>query len=353
MCLEYNARGMKSVLCTILAGCIAAVLTSACRVSGYAADDKSKVHVGIVFDIGGKDDRSFNAAAWQGVSRAAKELPIVLRDVEPGDPTSIEPAMRAFAEHGYEIIIGVGFSQTPNIESVARDYPNLNFAIVDGVSELPNVASLIFKEHEGSYLVGMIAAMTSRSGTIGFLGGMDVPLIHKFRVGYEEGARAVNPGIRVIPNYIGVTDAAWNDPVKGKELAQTQMEKGADVVFTAAGNSGLGAFDAAERYGKDSQGRAVKFVIGVDSNQNWMKPGFVLTSMVKRVDNAVYQIVKDRVANRPIGGVHVYGLDNDGIGYAVDQYNKDLIPPETIKAVETARQKIIDGQIKVTNAMEK
>ena len=131
------------------------------------------------------------------------------------------------------------------------------------------------------------------------------------------------------------------------------MEKGADVVFTAAGNSGLGAFDAAERYGKDSQGHAVKFVIGVDSNQNWMKPGFVLTSMVKRVDNAVYQIVKDRVANRPIGGVHVYGLDNDGIGYAVDQYNKDLIPPETIKAVETARQKIIDGQIKVTNAMEK
>ena len=353
LCLEYNARGMKSVLCTILACCIGAALTSACRVSGYAADDKSKVHVAIVFDVGGKDDRSFNAAAWQGVSRAAKELPIVLRDVEPGDPTSIEPAMRAFAEHGYEIIIGVGFSQTPNIESVARDYPNLNFAIVDGVSELPNVASLIFKEHEGSYLVGMIAAMTSRSGTIGFLGGMDVPLIHKFRVGYEEGARAVNPGIRVIPNYIGVTDAAWNDPVKGKELAQTQMEKGADVVFTAAGNSGLGAFDAAERYGKDSQGRAEKFVIGVDSNQNWMKPGFVLTSMVKRVDNAVYQIVKDRVANRAIGGVHVYGLDNDGIGYAVDQYNKDLIPPETIKAVEAARQKIIDGQIKVTNAMEK
>src|SRR5215831_16932335 len=221
---------MKSVLCTILACCIAAALTSGCRESGYAADDKSKVHVGIVFDIGGKDDRSFNAAAWQGVSRAAKDFPIVLRDVEPGDPTSIEPAMRAFAERGYELIIGVGFAQTPQIEAVAQDYPNLNFAIVDGVSRLPNVASLIFKEHEGSYLVGMIAAMTSRTGVLGFVGGMDIPLIHKFEVGYEEGARAVNPNVRVIPNYVGVTDAAWNDPVKGKELARTQIDKGADVI---------------------------------------------------------------------------------------------------------------------------
>jgi len=326
----------------------------ACRpATSASADDKSKVHVGIVFDIGGKDDRSFNAAAWQGVNRAAKDFPIILRDVEPGDPTSIEPAMRAFAERGYDLIIGVGFAQTPQIEAVAKDYPKLNFAIVDGVSQLPNVASLIFKEHEGSYLVGMIAAMTSRSGILGFVGGMDVPLIHKFELGYEEGAKAVNPKIRVIPNYVGVTDAAWNDPVKGKELARTQIEKGADVIFAAAGNSGLGAFDAVEQYGKDGQGRAQRFVIGVDSNQNWMKPGFVLTSMVKRVDNAVYQIVKDRVENRPIGGVHVYGLENEGIGYAVDQYNKDLIPQPAIQAVEAAKQKIITGQIKVTNAMEK
>ena len=326
----------------------------ACRpATSASSDDKSKVHVGIVFDIGGKDDRSFNAAAWQGVNRAAKDFPIILRDVEPGDPTSIEPAMRAFAERGYDLIIGVGFAQTPQIEAVAKDYPKLNFAIVDGVSRLPNVASLIFKEHEGSYLVGMIAAMTSRSGILGFVGGMDVPLIHKFELGYEEGAKAVNPKIRVIPNYVGVTDAAWNDPVKGKELARTQIEKGADVIFAAAGNSGLGAFDAVEQYGKDGQGRAQRFVIGVDSNQNWMKPGFVLTSMVKRVDNAVYQIVKDRVENRPIGGVHVYGLENEGIGYAVDQYNKDLIPQPAIQAVEAAKQKIITGQIKVTNAMEK
>src|SRR5262247_675729 len=343
---------MKSILNLALMMC-AIIFLPACHSATYAADDASKVHVGIVFDIGGKDDRSFNAAAWQGVSRAAKDLPIVLRDVEPGDPTSIEPAMRAFAERGYDLIIGVGFAQTPQIEAVAKDYPHLNFAIVDGVSRLPNVASLIFKEHEGSYLVGMIAAMTSKSGILGFVGGMDIPLIHKFEVGYEEGARAVRPGVRVIPNYVGVTDAAWNDPVKGKELARTQIEKGADVIFAAAGNSGLGAFDAVEQYGKDAQGRAQRFVIGVDSNQNWVKPGFVLTSMVKRVDNAVHQIVKDRVENRPIGGVHVYGLENEGIGYAVDQYNASLLPPAVIEAVEAAKKKIIAGQIKVTNAMEK
>ena len=342
---------MKISIAALIAVCF---LAMGCRAANSAsADDRSKVHVGIVFDIGGKDDRSFNAAAWQGVNRAAKDLPIVLRDVEPGDPTSIEPAMRAFAERGYELIIGVGFAQTPQIEAVAKDYPNLNFAIVDGVSQLPNVSSLIFKEHEGSYLVGMIAARTSKTGVLGFVGGMDIPLIHKFETGYEEGARSINPNVRIIPNYIGVTDAAWNDPVKGKELARTQIEKGADVLFAAAGNSGLGAFDAVEQYGKDSQGRAQRFVIGVDSNQNWVKPGFVLTSMVKRVDNAVYQIVKDRVEKRPLGGVHVYGLENEGVGYALDQYNKDLIPQPTLDAVEASKQKIIAGQIKVTNAMDK
>jgi len=350
--LEYNRRSMKHLLAAFIILSIS--LASGCRpATSASADEKSRVHVGIVFDIGGKDDRSFNAAAWQGVRRAASDLPIVLRDVEPGDPTSIEPAIRAFAERGFHLVIGVGFAQTPEIEAVAKDYPGLNFAIVDGVSQLPNVSSLIFKEHEGSYLAGMLAAMTSRTGVLGFVGGMDIPLIHKFAVGYEEGARAVNPNIRVLPNYIGVTDAAWNDPVKGKELARTQIEKGADVIFAAAGNSGLGAFDAVEQYGKDSQGRAHRFVIGVDSNQNWVKPGFVLTSMVKRVDNAVYQIIRDRVANRPISGIHVYGLENDGVGYALDQHNKDLVPQAAIEAVETAKQKIIAGQIKVTNAMEK
>src|SRR5882757_9013737 len=183
----------------------------ACNVGGYGVDDKSKIHIGIVFDIGGKDDRSFNAAAWAGVKCAETGmlpdgktscgkpvLDIVMRDVEPGNPVSIEPAMRAFAERGYDLIIGVGFAQAPIMELVAKDYPNIHFAIIDGVSQLPNVASLIFREHEGSYLVGVLAAKTTKTNTLGFVGGMDIPLIHRFEKGYEEGAKSVNPNIRVI-----------------------------------------------------------------------------------------------------------------------------------------------------------
>ena len=275
-----------------------ALTVSSCGDSIEARTDCT-TKVGIVFDIGGKNDRSFNAAAWEGVQRAEKDLNVCLYDVEPGNPTSIEPAMRAFAEKNFDLIIGVGFAQGPIMERVARDYPNIKFAIVDGVildkegNPLPNVASLVFREHEGSYLVGMIAAAKSKTGVLGFIGGMDIPLIHKFETGYEEGARSVNPNIRVVDNYVGVTDHAWNDPGKGKELALSQIEKGADVIFTAAGNSGFGAFDAVEQYGKNADGEANKFVIGVDSNQNGVKPGFVLTSMVKRVDNAVYDVVKE------------------------------------------------------------
>src|SRR5947209_935612 len=293
----------------------------ACNRVSYGADDKSKIHVGIVFDIGGKDDRSFNAAAWAGVKCAeAGMLPdgktscgkpaldIVLRDVEPGNPTSIEPAMRAFAERGYDLVIGVGFAQAPIMQMVAKDYPNIRFAIIDGVifeddgkTPKSNVASLVFKEHEGSYLVGILAAKTSKSNTLGFIGGMDIGLIHRFEKGFEEGAKSVNPNIQIIQNYVGVTDAAWNNPGKGKEIALAQISKGADVIFTAAGNSGLGAFDAVEQAGKQN-GRATHFVIGVDSNQNMVKPGFVLTSMVKRVDVAVYDIIKDVVAHKFQGG---------------------------------------------------
>ncbi len=334
-----------------------------CNRASYGADDKSKIHVGIVFDIGGKDDRSFNAAAWAGVKCAElgtlpdgktscgkPALDIILRDVEPGNPTSIEPAMRAFAERGYDLIIGVGFAQAPIMELVAKDYPNIHFAIIDGVSQLPNVASLVFKEHEGSYLVGVLAAKTTKTNTLGFVGGMDIPLIHRFEKGYEEGAKSVNPNIRIVQNYVGVTDAAWNNPGKGKELSLAQIGKGADVIFTAAGNSGLGAFDAVEQYGKVN-GRATHFVIGVDSNQNMVKPGYVLTSMVKRVDNAVYDIVKVVTERKFQAGFHVFGLESDGVGYVVDQYNKDLVSPDAIQAAEEAKKKIIAGQIKVTDAM--
>ena len=182
---------------------------------------------------------------------------------------------------------------------------------------------------------------------------MDIPLIHRFETGYEEGARSVNPNIKVIDNYVGVTDGAWNNPGKGKELSLAQIEKGADVIFTAAGNSGLGAFDAVEQYGKNDKGEANKFVIGVDSNQNGVKPGFVLTSMVKRVDNAVYDVVKEVLGGKFDGGFHVFGLDKDGVAYAMDDNNKALIPADVIQKVEEARTKIVAGEIKVTDAMAK
>ncbi|HEU4712422.1 MAG TPA: BMP family ABC transporter substrate-binding protein [Pyrinomonadaceae bacterium] len=343
-------KKLSSSFLTLVAFVAFAALVSTGCTDTSAFSDPSKIRVGIVFDIGGKDDRSFNAAAWQGVQRAAKDLPIVLRDIEPGTPNAIEPAMRAFAERNFDLIIGVGFAQAPIMELVAKDYPHIQFAIIDGFSKLPNVASLGFKEHEGSYLVGILAAKASRTGTIGFLGGMDIGLIHRFAKGYEEGARSVNPNIRVIENYVGVTDSAWNNPGKGKELSLAQIGKGADVIFTAAGNSGLGAFDAVEQQGKQN-GRATHFVIGVDSNQNMVKPGFVLTSMVKRVDNAVYDIVKDVVNKQFNPGVHVFGLEKDGVGYAMDEYNQDLVTPEAREAAEAAKKKIIAGEIKVTDAM--
>ncbi len=349
---------IKSVFVSI-AFLLTVLCVSSCTTTEAVKKD-CQIRVGIVFDIGGKNDRSFNAAAWEGVQRAERELPICLYDVEPGNPTSIEPAMRAFAEKNFDLIIGVGFAQGPIMQKVADDYPSIKFAIVDGVifeadgkTPKKNVASLVFREHEGSYLVGMIAAEKSKSGVLGFVGGMDIPLIHKFETGYEEGAKSVNPNIKVVTNFVGVTDAAWNNPGKGKELALNQIEKGADVIFTAAGNSGLGAFDAVEQYGVNANGEANKFVIGVDSNQNGVKPGFVLTSMVKRVDNSVYDVVKEVLSGKFAGGFHVFGLDKDGVAYAMDDNNKSLIPAETLRKVEDAKQKIVAGDIKVTDAMAK
>lgn len=351
-----NKKVMKKILFIFLI--ISSMLFATSCTQTEAVEDKGKIKVGIVFDIGGKNDRSFNAAAWEGVQRAEKDLDIVLRDVEPGNPTSIEPAMRAFAEKNFDLIIGVGFAQGPIMQKVAKDYPNIKFAIVDGVifeedgkTPMKNVASLVFREHEGSYLVGMIAATKSKSGVLGFIGGMDIPLIHRFQKGYEEGAKAVNPNARLIANYCGVTDHAWNNPGKGKELALSQIQKGADVIFTAAGNSGLGAFDAVEQKGKNPDGTAKSFVIGVDSNQNGVKPGFVLTSMIKRVDNAVYEEVKAVKAGKFVGGFQVFGLDKEGVGYSLDEFNRSLISPETLKKVNEAKSQIISGEIKVTDAM--
>ena len=335
--MKRRLLALLLMLVLLLAGCG--------RVFDKIDDAHGLPRIGIVFDIGGKDDKSFNSGAWEGMKHAAKDFPIHMRDVEPGEPSSIEPCMRVLAERGYDLIVGVGFAQAPIMENVANDYPNQKFAIIDGVINKPNVASLLFKEHEGSFLVGMIAASVSKTNKIGFVGGMDIPLIHKFETGYMEGARFANPKIQVFDNYVGVNDAAWNNPGKGKELAKAQIERGADIIFQAAGNSGLGVFDAAEE--------THNLAIGVDSNQNWVKPGFVLTSMMKRVDVAVYRTVQEVVEGRFKGGIHLFGLENEGVSYALDDYNRALIPQPVLDQVEHAKQEIIAGRIKVTDAMAK
>ena len=298
-----------------------------------------KIRIGIVYNVGGKDDHSYNALALLGIERAKKEFKTVLvHDVEPGSSVSVEPAIRAFAEEQYDLIVGVGLIHKEIIELVAIQYPHLHFVVIDSVASPPNVASLVFKSQEGSYLVGMIAAMKSRTGIIGFIGGMNISLIQEFQTGFEDGARSFNPNIHVLVNYIGVTDLSWNDPGKCSEIALSQISRGADIIYTAAGNSGLGAFNAVE-------GREAVFVIGVDSNQNSLKPGNVLTSMVKRIDRALYETISSEVERNFTGGIHVYNLSNGGIDYALDEFNESLISSDMRHRLEQAKKRIIKGEV--------
>jgi basic membrane protein A len=293
----------------------------------------------IIFDLGGKFDRSFNEAAFNGAQRWAEETGGELREIELQSDAQREQAMRRLAEAGSNPIVMAGFSQATPLSVVAPDYPDTTFVIIDGVVEAPNVRSVIFSEHEGSYLVGMLAAMASETGTVGFVGGMDIPLISRFACGYAQGVVAVNPEATVIANMTGTTPAAWNDPVRGGELTRGQIAQGADVVYAAAGGTGLGVLQVAADEGI--------FSIGVDSNQNYLHPGSVLTSMLKRVDVAVYDAFTTGAELET--GIHVFGLAEEGVGYALDEFNAELITDEMIAAVEAAQAAIIAGEIVVHN----
>jgi len=303
------------------------------------ADQSGKYRVGIVFDAAGKDDLSFNTNAWRGAIRARDEFGIAVNDVEPGDPSMIEAAVRTLAEQNFDLIIGVGFANAPYIEKVSKTYPESHFVIVDTRVEGPNVASLLFEEHEGAFLMGIAAAMSSKTGKIGFVGGMNIPIIHRYFIGYESGAKYINPDIQVFESYSGVTMNAWNDPIKGKEIALSQISRGADIVYAAAGATGLGAFDAAEEQ--------KILVIGNDANQNYIKPGYVLTSMLKKLDVAVYEIIREALKGNFKAGDHIFNLKNGGIGYAVDDYNRDLLPAAVIAKMEEVKNAIITGSIEV------
>jgi basic membrane protein A len=310
-------------------------LLSVFSLNAFAEDFR----VALVLDKGGKDDKSFNSAAFVGANKAVADLGVKLKYVEATDDAAIEGMVRSFAQKKFDIIIAIGFSMAEPVKHVAEAYPALKFAIVDSEVKLPNVRSLMFEEHQGSYLVGALAGLMTKTGKVGFLGGMNVPLIRRFQMGFEAGIKNTNPKATLATSYVGVTPEAWNNPAKAKELALAEYNGGADIIFGAAGASNYGLFDAAE----DQK----KFAIGVDSNQNWVKPGFVLTSMLKRVDVAVYDVIKDAKASKFTGGIERFGLKNSGIDYALDKYNRQLLPPDVLKKIDKIKADIAAGKIKV------
>jgi len=316
---------------------VSGLLWSAIQV--FASGAHAEFKVALVLDKGGRDDKSFNAAAFKGATEAKDDLKFTFKYVEAGDDNAFETLLRSFAQKNFDLIISIGVSQAEAVKKVSTKFPDKHFAIVDAAVDLPNVRSLLFEEHEGSYLVGAAAALIARSNVVGFIGGMDIPLIRRFEMGYSAGAKKINPKIKVVSNFIGVTSDSWNNPAKAKELALSQFNGGADVVFAAAGASNSGLMDAAEE--------TKKLAIGVDSNQNWIKPGRVLTSMLKRVDVAVYTVCKDAFQKKFTGGTVRFGLQNRGIDYAVDQHNEKLLTPEIRKKLDELKTEIMSGKIKV------
>jgi len=294
----------------------------------------------LIYDLGGKFDKSFNEAAFNGGQAWKEATGGNFTDLELQNDAQREQALRRFAGQGANPVVMAGFSWTAALTAVAPEFPDTNFVVIDTVVDAPNVQSILFDEHTGSFLVGALAALKSETGTLAFVGGMDVPIIHKFYCGYAQGAKAVNPDIKLIENYTGTTPAAWNDPVTAGELTKAAIDSGADVIFAAAGGSGIGVLQAAKDAGK--------FSVGVDSNQNYMQPGSVLTSMLKRVDVAVQNALTEAADDATFKpGVTVLGLAEDGVGYAVDENNETLITAEMAAAAEDYKAKIIAGEISV------
>ncbi len=291
----------------------------------------------LIYDLGGKFDKSFNEAAFNGAERWAAETGGSFRDIELQSEAQREQAVRRFAERGDNPVITTGFSIAPIVEMLAAEYPDTTFVVIDAVADAPNVRSVLFSEHEGSYLVGLLAGMASESGTVGFVGGMDVPLIRGFACGYAQGVVAANPDANVIINYTGTTPSAWNDPVRGGEIARAQHSQGADVIFAAAGGTGIGVLQTAADLNILS--------IGVDSNQNYLHPGQVLTSMLKRVDNAVFAAMSEGPDLET--GIVVMDLASGGVGWALDEHNDALITPAMREAAAEAEAAIIAGTLTV------
>ncbi|HWL81513.1 MAG TPA: BMP family ABC transporter substrate-binding protein [Roseomonas sp.] len=320
----------------LLAAALAAVLAA-------GAARAAEITPAVVFDMGGKFDKSFNEGVHRGAEAFSKASGIQIREFEPQNDTQREQALRNFARRGQSPIIAVGFNQASAVKAVAAEFPKVSFVIIDAVVEAPNVESVLFREEQGSYLAGMLAAMTSATGKVGFVGGMDVPLIRKFACGYVQGARAVNPKVEVLQNMTGSTPSAWNDPVRGAELTRSQIGRGADVVFQAAGATGIGVLQAVADAGK--------FGIGVDSNQNHLHPGHVLTSMVKQLDVATRSALEAARAGTWKPGTQVLGLAEEGVGLAFDENNAPIVTAEMRSRIDQAKADIVAGRVAVHDYM--
>ncbi len=342
---------MKKILAVLAALLVFDVALLFVRSEAASGPSSAPLRVALVFDVGGRGDKSFNDSAFAGLERARQELGVHVEYIEPAEGADRESALRIFASRGFDLVIGTGFIFTDDVTVVARDYPEVQFACVDYalstdasgniVPPPPNVAAIEFREAEGSFLVGALAALRSSTGAVGFIGGMDTPLIRRFEAGYRAGVAHVCPDCQVRVNYAGLTPNAFKDPGKGKELGLAQYRSGADVIFHASGTTGLGVFEAARQTGK--------LAIGVDSNQHHEAPGFVLTSMVKRVDNAIFHTVREVLEGRFSGGVRSFGLAERGVSYVRDEHNRELVPDAVHERVSAIAEQIISGAIDVPN----
>ena len=336
---------MRRFLWVVLA---ALAVLPACSKKAETTASKA-LRVGLVFDIGGRGDKSFNDSAYRGLERARTELGVVPEYHEPADGSDRETGLREYASRGYDLVFGIGFMFSDDIEKMAREFPNVKFACVDYTLKtgpdgrplpLPaNLVGLKFREEEGSFLAGAAAALVSKTNSVGFVGGMDIPLIHKFEAGYRAGAKHVHPSCNVLVGYAGVTGTAFKDPAKGKELAASMYGRGADVIFHASGTTGLGVFEAA----RDQN----KLAIGVDSDQYDEAPGHILTSMVKDVDVAVFGVIRDVQAGQYQGGIRELGLKENGVRIVRDERNRDLIPDAVYTRIEALRDSVVQGWITV------
>lgn len=334
----------KFLVLTLVLVLFSSLVACGKETNGSSTDGKSLVKIGLLTGVAGLGDKSFNDLSYDGAKKAEKDLGIKLKVVEPGDLSAAEGLLRDLVKAGNDMVVAVGFDMVDPLKVVAKEYPDKKFAVIDAVVDLPNVQSLLFKEHEGSFLIGALAAMMTKTDKVATIPAMDVPFLNRFSKAFEQGAKYIKPDINVTIQPIGSDMSSFNDPGKMKNIALSMYSHDIDVIYPVAGGSGTGLFEAAKEKGK--------YAFGINSNQDDMAKGLVLTSMVKRCDVAVFNSIKSFVDKQFKGGIQTYGLENDGIGLTDFKYTKDVIGEENIKKIDGIKDDIITGKIKVIDVTE-